>query len=146
VISTVDRFMIDRIHSVVAGRERWLGIGACAIAALTYLAVIDPHRPQALLPRCPTKLLTGLDCPACGGLRLTHDLLHGDLPAAVHDNLFLLLSSPVLAVFIWRGWRERVQPGFIAVPRRAAFILAGSALAWTVVRNLPGWPLKPRVA
>jgi len=113
-------------------------------AALAYVAIADPHRPGTLLPRCPTKLITGLDCPACGGLRLAHDLLHGDLEAALHDNPFLLLCSPALAVLLWRGRKGRAA-GSEAVPDRVAYTLAGAALAWTVVRNLPGRPLKPTV-
>lgn len=136
--------MIDGIRRAVARRDRRVGIAAAAVAALAYVAIADPHRPGTLLPRCPTKLVTGLDCPACGGLRLAHDMLHGDLEAAVHDNPFLLLCSPALAVLVWRS-RSGQRPGFAAVPDRVAYSLAGAALAWTVVRNLPGWPLKPTV-
>ncbi len=31
---------------------------------------------------------------------MTHDLLHGDLWAAVHDNVFLLAAVPTLAAFL----------------------------------------------
>jgi hypothetical protein len=30
------------------------------------------------------------------------------------------------------------------VPPALAYALAGTALAWMAVRNLPRWPLKPR--
>ena len=143
--NTAGRFVIDGIRRVAARRDRRVSIAAVAVAALTYVAIADPHRPGTLLPRCPTKLVTGFDCPACGGLRLVHDLLHGDLTAAVHDNPFLLLCSPALAVLGLRSRRGQ-RPGFVAVPDRVAYSLAGAALAWTVVRNLPGWPLKPTVA
>jgi Protein of unknown function (DUF2752) len=144
-INMVAHFMIDRADAVFGGRGRGLCIGALATAALAYVAVVDPHRPGALLPPCPTKLLTGLDCPACGGLRLTHDLLHVNLSAAVQDNLFLLLSIPGLAVVSWRSWRKGGKVGAVEIPKRAAIGIAGIALAWMVVRNLPGWPLKPTV-
>ena len=65
-----------------------LGSGALAVGALTYIGLVDPHQPGALFPACPFKLLTGWNCPACGGLRMTHDLLHGNLSAAVVDNVF----------------------------------------------------------
>lgn len=139
--------MIERLRSLTSSdRGGHFSLGACAIAALVSVAVTDPHRSRALLPRCPTKLLTGLDCPACGGLRLTYDLLHGDLRAAAHDNPFLLVSSPLLALLSWRSWRETGQPGIVAAPRWAAYSLAGTALAWMLVRNLPTWPLKPTIA
>ncbi len=36
---------------------------------------------------------------------MTHDLLHGDVGAAVVDNVFLLVGYPLLA--IWAIWRIR---------------------------------------
>jgi hypothetical protein len=70
-----------------------LGEAAVAAAGIVYLLAVDPHDPRAWAPFCPVKLFTGLDCPGCGGLRLAHDLLHGDVRAAVYDNPFLLSSA-----------------------------------------------------
>lgn len=118
-----------------------LGSGALAIGALTYIGLVDPHQPGALFPACPFKLLTGWNCPACGGLRMTHDLLHGNLSAAVVDNVFLLIGLPLLAVWsVWR--RRRGQRVFTPV---ALIVITISAIAWTVLRNLPGFPLVPTV-
>lgn len=118
-----------------------LGSGALAIGALTYIGLVDPHQPGALFPACPFKLLTGWNCPACGGLRMTHDLLHGNLSAAVVDNVFLLIGLPLLAVWsVWR--RRRGQRVFTPV---ALIVITISAIAWTVLRNLPGFPLIPTV-
>ena len=118
-----------------------LGAGALALGALGYIGVVDPHRPGALFPACPFKLLTGLNCPFCGGLRMTHDLLHGDLPAAAVDNLFLLTAVPILA--IWWLWRNR--RGRPAFTPPVVVLISVTALVWTVVRNLPGFPLVPTV-
>ena len=116
-----------------------LGAGVLALGALGYVGLVDPHRPGSLFPACPFKLLTGWNCPACGGLRMTHDLLHGDLAAAVVDNVFLLIGLPVLA--LWWFWRRRhSQRAFTPV---ALAVIAVTALLWTVVRNLPGFPLVP---
>jgi Protein of unknown function (DUF2752) len=116
-----------------------LGTGALAVGALAYVGLVDPHRPGSLFPPCPFKLLTGLNCPACGGLRMTHDLLHGDLAGAVVDNVFMLIGLPALA--LWVIWRiERGQRAF-ALP--AIVVVTVAAIAWTVVRNLPGFPLVP---
>jgi Protein of unknown function (DUF2752) len=118
-------------------------VAAGGLAGAGYLLVADPHDPAALMPRCPTKLVTGLDCPACGGLRLAHDLLRADLGAAVHDNPFLLACAPALAFLAVERLRA-ARAGAPAPPRRRlAYGLAGAALAWMVMRNLPGWPLKP---
>ena len=107
------------------------------------LASVDPHEPGRLPPLCPTHALTGLDCPACGGIRLAHAVLHGDLRAAVHDNAFLLVLIPVV-VTVWAIGQTAARRGrALAVPRWAGYAVAGLALVWAVVRNLPGFPLQP---
>jgi MFS superfamily sulfate permease-like transporter len=70
---------------------------------------------------------------------MTHDVLHGDLSAAVVDNAFLLLGLPTLAIWLLVRWR-RGEP-LMPVPAIAAVVVA--ALAWTIVRNWPGFPLVP---
>ena len=116
-----------------------LGTGVLAVGALAYVGLADPHRAGSLFPPCPFKLLTGLNCPACGGLRMTHDLLHGNLGAAVVDNVFLLIGLPALA--LWILWR--VKQGQRAYTLPAIVVIAVAAVAWTVVRNMPGFPLVP---
>ena len=113
--------------------------GVLGIGALTYVGIVDPHRPGSLFPPCPFRLLTGWNCPACGGLRMTHDLLHGDIAAAIVDNAFLLVGLPLLAV--WAIWR--IRRGERAFPLSAIGVIAVAAITWTVIRNLPGFPLVP---
>ena len=55
----------------------WLAPVSVAVAAAAgclYLQWQDPSAPDAMLPRCPTKMLTGLDCPLCGSLRCVRAL------------------------------------------------------------------------
>lgn len=130
----LERMQVDRAR-VFTG----LGSAAIGAAALSYLAVVDPHRPGAVFPFCPFKLLTGWDCPACGGLRMTHDVLHGNLSAAVVDNVFLLIGLPLLAV--WSLWRRHRDRQIVTMPLIMVVVVA--AVVWTVVRNLPGFPLVP---
>ena len=118
-----------------------VGTGAVALAGLAYVGLGDPHRPGFLFPGCPFKMLTGWNCPACGGLRMTHDLLHGDIATAVVDNVFLLVGLPLLAVWILARWRL----GRTIMPMPAVVVIVVAAAAWTVVRNLPGFPLVPTV-
>jgi hypothetical protein len=123
-------------------RRRWLpalGSGALLVGAVGYVGLVDPHKPDSIFPICPFRLLTGLNCPACGGLRMVHDVLHGDLAAAISDNVFLLVGIPVLA-----GWillRRRSGKSLMSPPAATTVVIA--TLAWTVVRNLPGFPLVP---
>ena len=115
-----------------------LGSGALLAGALGYVGLVDPHNPDSVLPVCPFRLLTGWNCPACGALRMTHDVLHGDLAAAINDNVFLLVGIPVVA-----GWLllRRRGKSLLTMPAAATVVVA--MLAWTVVRNLPGFPLVP---
>jgi hypothetical protein len=116
-----------------------LGTGAVLVGALAYVGLGDPHSRDFVFPVCPFKALTGLNCPACGGLRMTHDLLHGDLGAAVVDNVFLLVGLPMLAAWLLVRWRR----GQALLPAPAIVVIAVAAITWTVVRNLSGFPLVP---
>ena len=118
-----------------------LGTGAALAAGLAYIGLADPHRPGSLFPPCPFKLLTGWNCPACGGLRMTHDLLHGDLAAAVVDNVVLLVGLPVLVIWVLL----RLRQGRTVFNPAAVAVIAVTAITWTVVRNLPGFPLVPTI-
>lgn len=120
---------------------RWAGpaTGAVLVGVTAYVGLIDPHRRGSPFPPCPFKLLTGWYCPACGGLRMVHDLLHADFAAAVVDNVFLLFALPALAA--WVLCRRDRAP----LPARAVGVAAVLLITWTVVRNFPGFPLVPTV-
>jgi hypothetical protein len=124
-----------------ARRDRWatVGTGVALVGALGYIGLADPHRHGFLFPTCPFKVLTGWNCPGCGGLRMTHDVLHGDFAAAVVDNVFLLVGLPMLALWLVVRWRR----GQRLLPMRAVVAIGVAAIAWTIVRNWPGFPLVP---
>ena len=120
---------------------RTVGTGVLLAGALGYVGLVDPHTANSVYPQCPFKWLTGWNCPFCGGLRMTHDLLHGHLVAAVNDNLFLLVGIPLLA-----GWMMlRRRQGRQSLPISALLIIAAAAVVWTMVRNLPGFPMVPNI-
>ncbi len=134
-------------HGPIGSAEPWyrrrlyalLGSGALLIAALSYIGLVDPHQPDSFFPLCPFHLLTGWNCPGCGALRMTHDVLHGDLLAAINDNVVLLVGIPLLV-----GWvvlRRRSGKWPLTLPAIATVII--TLLAWALVRNLPGFPLVP---
>jgi hypothetical protein len=123
-------------------RRHAYGAVSCAAllaAAVAYVGLADPHNPHSLFPLCPFKLLTGWNCPACGGLRMVHDVLHGDLSAAVADNVFLIVGLPMLTV--WIVLRRRQRDSMLP----AVATIAAAAIVWTVLRNLPDFPLIPTV-
>ena len=119
-----------------------VGTGALLIGGLAYVGLADPHRPGFLFPACPFRAMTGWDCPGCGGIRMTHDLLHGDVAAAVTDNAFVLVGAPLLALWLLVRWRR----GRALMPIPAMVIIGVAAIAWTVLRNWPGFPLVPTFA
>ena len=106
------------------------------LAAAVYLKKHDPRNPGAWMPMCPVKLVTHLDCPACGGLRLVHDLLNGRLRAAAEDNPFLLVCAPLLIYLTWRHWRAILKDEEMEMPRFVWPVVAGVAFAWMIVRNV----------
>ena len=118
-----------------------LGTGALLAGGLAFVGFGDPHRPGFLVPPCPFATMTGWLCPGCGGMRMTHDVLHGDFAAAVTDNVFLLIGLPTLAIWLLVRWRQ----GKRLMPIPAIVVLVLAVLTWTVVRNLPGFPLVPTV-
>ncbi|WP_163549525.1 DUF2752 domain-containing protein [Candidatus Frankia nodulisporulans] len=114
---------------------------AGAALGLTYVYGHDPHDPTVAMPTCLIRHVTGLDCPACGTLRLTYDLLHGHWARAGHDNLFVLAGAPLLLGLLVRQTRAVWQGRRAPLPPALAYGLGATALAWMIIRNLPGWPL-----
>jgi hypothetical protein len=108
------------------------------LAVTGYVFLVDPSRGGAY-PRCPSKLLFGIDCPACGGLRGTHDLLHGHVREALDHNLLLpaymavigVMAAVYLLPLAGRPARALHPPRWLVV---AAIAMVA---AFTVARNLP---------
>ena len=114
--------------------------GGAALAGCAVLALVDPNTPGRY-PTCPTKLLTGLDCPFCGGLRCVRALVSGDLGAAADHNLLVVLLAPV-AVVAWLAWlvsrwTDRPMPTVPLPPRLVLWSSVALVVAWSVLRNLP---------
>ena len=116
---------------------RLAGLGAVA-ALSAYVGLVDPAE-GGVFPVCPTRTVLGLDCPGCGALRGTHDLLRGDVVAALDHNLLLplLLALPALALVLWLRPLVGLPEQRLRVPR--AVLVAGLtlAVAFAVLRNLP---------
>ena len=117
--------------------------GAAAAAVLAYVWAFDPTKGGVFIP-CPFHRLTGRWCPGCGMTRALHDLLHGDLRAALGANLFL----PVVVVlfgYLWLWWLWPAITGrrlevIHRVPSAVWTGLVVLALTYGVLRNLPAAP------
>jgi uncharacterized membrane protein YqjE len=73
---------------------------------------------------------------------MTHDLLTGNIGAAVVDNVFLLVGLPLLLAWLVVRWRR----GQKLMPVAATVTVVVAAAVWTVVRNWPGFPLVPTLS
>lgn len=115
--------------------------GVALASAVVVLA--DPNTPGHY-PVCPTKLVTGLDCPFCGGLRCAHSLLTGDVAGALDHNALVVALVPLAViawlVWAWSAWTGKPLPAWrLSANGRRALLWSTVALlvAWTVVRNIP---------
>lgn len=106
------------------------------VAAIVVLYCFDPMQ-VSFYPRCPSKLLTGYDCPGCGTLRALHALSHGDVAAAWRFNAALFFALPAAVVF-FIGDRPRAPRWASAAAhwRYSPVILLAAIVLWTVFRNL----------
>ncbi len=140
--ATADRAMVEAPPRLPPRRSAiWWSAGVLIVGVLVAagLYVVDPAR-HAVYPACPFYATTGLECPGCGGLRATHQLLHGHLAAAWALNPLAVLLVPFYAWFA-------VNAGLILVrgrglPRaapRAAVVWLGLAayVLFGILRNIP---------
>ncbi|CAB4860996.1 MAG: DUF2752 domain-containing protein [Actinobacteria bacterium] len=116
-----------------------VALGAAGTCALVY--AVDPNEPGHY-PLCPTRALFGIDCPGCGLMRGTHDLLHGNVAGAIDHNVLLIAAVP-LVVVLWGRWLNRARTGIRPEVTRRQFRLRHriliisliAMLAFGVVRN-----------
>jgi hypothetical protein len=115
-----------------------LPVAGTLLAAGAVLFFFNPveHR---FFPPCLFQKLTGWYCPGCGATRALHQLLHGNVGAALRCNALLVLSLPipawVTARFFWRQrrgetGRQRRSGGWM-------WWLIAPMLIFAVWRNLP---------
>ncbi len=115
------------------------GLGALGLVALAAPAVAGLE----VVPPCPLRTVTGLDCPFCGGTRATRALVAGDVGSAFDYNLLVPLAA-LLAVIGGLWWTLSRAGGVSFAP---AVSMARSSAVWIgllvvlvvfwVARNLP---------
>jgi hypothetical protein len=118
----------------------WLGVGAGLLLMMVGLLYFFPPGSVWFYPQCIFHKITGLNCPGCGGLRATHQLLHGHLKAAFALNPLVFILAPGLVWFglaqLWRAGtgRELAHPF-----KHRAWIwgLLIAVVTFGIVRNLP---------
>lgn len=108
----------------------------CIIGGLIVLSVLLSN--EYWLFSCPLYQLTGWECPFCGGQRMIHALLHGNVMAAFRFNPILFLSSPFLLIGgIYFLFPSLFPSCFSRVfTNRIYFFLLLTFLFWGIIRNI----------
>ena len=134
------RAMDRRLRALFA-----ISCAALTAAGLVWLYRDDPAEGHGF-PVCEFHALTGLHCPGCGTLRALHQLLHGDVAAALRLNAFSICALPILLMVIVRNsiasWNGRVaywpRPRWVPAGWRWGIVFL--VIAFGVLRNVPYWP------
>ena len=116
----------------------WVGVVAAAVSLLV-LFFFNPSQ-FGFYPRCFFKTATGFDCPGCGGLRATHQLLHGHLREAFMLNPLFVFALPIGFFFLLRPMVEKWAGRKLLqnFPLTTAVWICGAiVLGFGVLRNLP---------
>jgi len=120
-------------------RWRWALLAGAGAGGAAVLFTFDPSR-NGFYPLCLFHRVTGWNCPGCGGLRATHQLLHGHLGEAFRLNALVVLAVPALlalaARWLWvRGRGRRIPPKPLAT--FWIWALLALMLGFGLTRNLP---------
>jgi hypothetical protein len=128
--SEVTRLGFTRSQMVVVGI-----LVLCAAGGAVFF-FFDPTQVPMFLP-CEFHQLTGLDCPGCGAQRALHQLLHGNLVAAIRLNAMFVLSLPLFAWlggrFLMRTWKN--EPVTFRFKGLLYYLVAW--IVFGVLRDLP---------
>ena len=117
--------------------------GLVLISSCLVVVFLKDPAESSILPSCPFRTLTGFDCPGCGTLRGLHQLLHGNILAALDLNLVMVLMLPYLCISFFL-----ILP-FDSIGRRARLYYLPSKWIWGllvaiivfwVARNIPVYP------
>lgn len=116
-------------------------LAALMLLGIYLLRTYDPNIAGNPFMACVFNKLTGFYCPGCGLTRAMHALVHFDLPRAIRMNAFFILSTPLVALLVWRVYRPLPSVLEAAIKPLAnpwPWVIAVPMFA--VLRNLPWYP------
>lgn len=138
----------DRMMARLRNSPAWVApvaLLACFASAAGYVLATDPTDDVGQTS-CAFKLVTGFDCPGCGGTRAFYFLLTGNVGEAARNHAVALFAAPFLVYFyvVWAAKRVFPSvrwklPTITQTPRMFTWFLAVWGVYW-VVRNLPFAP------
>jgi hypothetical protein len=127
-------------------RSRWQRIASpsvlagAVLTASVLLHLRDPHRSGSW-GYCPWLVLTGTQCPGCGGLRAVNDLTNGNVAGAASSNLLFVGAIPLMLFFWGRTFLDRWRGVTRVVDSRKVVTWSTVGLmvvaAFWIIRNLP---------
>jgi len=120
-----------------------IGIVMLIMGAGVLLFMYNPS-VSSIFPPCPFHKLTGLYCPGCGSLRALHQLLHGNVLAALDLNFMMVLSLPFVGYgLLAQGLRYffDIKIPIVFLPAGLIWIIFGLIVAYGIARNIPVSPL-----
>lgn len=139
---------VTRFFRFLWTRPAWLAplalLGCFSAAAWVVLENNPADGKPDPLGGCAFKIVTGFDCPGCGGTRAFWYLLHANLPESARHHAVALFATPFLVYMylVWAGKRlfPRLRiPQLNLTPAMLGWFLGAWGIFW-VVRNLPWEP------
>lgn len=115
-------------------------ISIVSLGACVFYYYIDPSQYK-MIPKCPIKIMTTLDCPGCGFQRALHAVLHGNFIEAIHYNLFLLFAIPLTCIWyvnsivIERTSHHGYKVKLLKLNSWIVYIYIFSYICWFFIRN-----------
>jgi len=89
-------------------------------------------------PPCILKMVTGLDCPGCGGIRALYNLLHGQFLRAADYNLLFVTILPLLFVTLVAQQTFPSQKILSSINKPVVFVIL-VCIFW-LLRNIYHYP------
>lgn len=118
--------------------------GGILLATGLYRGVPGSDAPY--FPKCVVRQATGWDCAGCGMTRAMHDLLHLRFGKALAYNPLIVLALPLIVLgcgMEWAAWLygERYRGPRVRLSMRTGVVVVVVILLYSVLRNIPVWPL-----